>query len=344
MRRQSTGSSLAFPSEKYRRGENVLRPHPFRVNNRGNNFVHHLINSLVQSSQNQAGPRESTGNDIPEYNKSDVLFLLVFRNLNCREYVLHKLDTCYVESGDIQHNSAIYRCNFPSCLWIYLDIEMVGGEILGGRELISLVDVRNRSNVVVEVNPGMSPDELAERLRERGVIGRDEVVSFGFIDERGGFHPRAIGSVRDLIEAAKAGRIVAFQAERIYGLRFSDWMSELSRKYGFRYNSFLGGHTAQYLSKYDGSTYLIVIQHNTLTEPPIIHIFPYPQYVQRDQRFSKTHARSCLMKKRTKTGEEYGFLHIDEVKWAEIIGKVRNPVVLVLESLTQALGLYPTYH
>jgi len=212
---------------------------------------------------------------------------------------------------------------------------------LGGVELLTLTNARDGSEIIVEVDPSMTASELAEKLRSKGVIGDQEAVSFGIID-KGRFSPRQIGTARDLIEAARTGKVVAFHALRIQGL--TNYISELCSAYGFRWNPVLNGYLARYVSRYDGEMYLIVIEcAKIFQEPPTILIFPYPNYVQEDPKFEAMHVSSCLQKKTTNTGSTYGVWHIDEENWNIAIKENRDPMVLVLESLTQLLGLYPSF-
>ena len=145
----------------------------------------------------------------------------------------------------------------------------------------------------------MSAFELTEKLKEKGVISREEAASFGIIDETGNFSPRPIGSVGDLIEAARAGKIVAFHPERIQG---SNYMTKLCSTYSLRWNSAL---KMIYVSRYDGRQYLIAIEPaRTFYEPPSVYIIPYPEYVEENSKFEEMHVRSCLFKIRSESGKE----------------------------------------
>jgi len=206
-------------------------------------------------------------------------------------------------------------------------------------EMLTLTNHRDGSTVLVEVDPDMSAFELTEKLKEKGVISREEAASFGIIDETGNFSPRPIGSVRDLIEAARAGKIVAFHPERIHG---SNYMTRLCSTYSLRWNSALKMYTAIYVSRYDGRQYLIAIKPaRTFYEPPSVYIIPYPEYVEENSKFEEMHVRSCLFKIRSESGKEIGYWHIDEENWRRV--SEESKLILVMESLIQLLGFYPSY-
>jgi hypothetical protein len=84
---------------------------------------------------------------------------------------------------------------------------------MGGLEKLRLVDARNGNMVEVEVTPEMTPDEIVEKLIEKGIMGKDEIVAFGFINEEDKFVPIQFECARDLIEASKM-RVVGFVAMR----------------------------------------------------------------------------------------------------------------------------------
>jgi len=215
------------------------------------------------------------------------------------------------------------------------------------KTLLILTNARGGGTVAVEVEPDMNVSDLAEKLKEEGVVRREESVIFGKIDEEDGrFKESTVTKVRDLIEAADAGEIVAFQADRMHGslVKLLFEHVKLLFEHGYRYNPVLEGYTAIYKSRYDGKRYRIVIKlAKTPDIPPSIIIAPYPDYVREDPKFKKTHASLCLFSERRPSGVEIGKWHIDRDNWNEIIREGRNPLISVLNSLNQLLELYPTY-
>ncbi len=212
---------------------------------------------------------------------------------------------------------------------------------MGG--LLIMTDARTGGSVVVEASPGMTVPELAEKLKEKGVVEEGESVVFGVVNDEGKFEPRRVGSVRDLEELARAGHTIAFSAERIHGSH-SEHISDLCKFYGFRWNPAMGAYTANFVSAYDDRLYLVVVECSSRPdEPPRVTISPYPSYVLEDPEFQRSHAAQCLFPRRTKDGRLVGEWHVEPRVWLEYIEGCTNPLAIVLESLTQILRLYPTF-
>jgi len=216
---------------------------------------------------------------------------------------------------------------------------------MGGIEKLRLVDARTGNTIEIDVTPDMSPDEIVNKLVEKGVVGRDEPVVFGFINEEGKLDPRQFGCARDLIDASNM-RVVGFEAQRVQGNTiFKEHMRRYGRGRGFRWNSMIEGYVAEYLSKYDGKIYLIIIKPKPGYPDiePDIYIYPYPDYVRYDSKFEENHIRQCLWEETTETGEVVGYLHIDPFLWDEAVERCENPLAFILDTLIQLIDLVPTY-
>ena len=80
---------------------------------------------------------------------------------------------------------------------------------------LTLIDKRTNGQVIIQVSPNMTIDEVTQILREHGIIRPGEMVVYGRIREDGAFRPLAISVVEDLLALQARGQRIGFVAHRL---------------------------------------------------------------------------------------------------------------------------------
>jgi hypothetical protein len=80
---------------------------------------------------------------------------------------------------------------------------------------LTLIDLRTKVRVTIQVSPNMAIEEVTKILRERGIVGPLETVVYGKIMEDGTFQPLAISVVEDLLALQARGQRIGFMAFRL---------------------------------------------------------------------------------------------------------------------------------
>ena len=81
---------------------------------------------------------------------------------------------------------------------------------------LTLIDKRTNGQVIIQVSPTMTLDEVTQILREHGIVQPMETVIYGRIREDGAFRPLAISVVEDLLALQARGQRIGFVAHRIH--------------------------------------------------------------------------------------------------------------------------------
>ena len=80
---------------------------------------------------------------------------------------------------------------------------------------LTLIDKRTNGQVIIQVSPTMTLDEVTQILKEYGIIRPGETVTYGRIREDGTFQALNTGVVEDLLALQTRGERIAFITLRL---------------------------------------------------------------------------------------------------------------------------------
>ena len=210
---------------------------------------------------------------------------------------------------------------------------------------LTLIDKRTNGQVIIQVSPTMTLDEVTQILREHGIVQPMETVIYGRIREDGAFRPLAISVVEDLLALQARGERIAFMARRINGDRCIDSLRDVGKRFGFKaerdsiYGSFMWAGN-------DQQVYSVSVHCQKGEIVPTIHICPYPSYVKMYPQFKDNHASSCCWERRV--GDNLCcFWHIDKPQIDDLLRLYKNDLksvyIHILSSIFQILELNRVY-
>jgi hypothetical protein len=220
---------------------------------------------------------------------------------------------------------------------------MIGAGISVGKLQLTLTNLRDGSLHTIEVDPDASVEEVANLLRQRGVIQPAEAVVFYRMRSGGGTEPLNPSTASDIQAVIVSGGRVAFEARRMQG-GWSDYsrvIREVAKRRGLKLQ---GGIAYGYFRWRRGNDiYTVFITPPEIPgNPPKVIICPYPYYVKIYDEFEENHARSCCWEENI-GGTICGYWHVQVNEYRDLLLKVRDPVLVtnfILDSAIQALQLH----